>query len=295
MIPIAVAGRQAATILALRASCAAPLLLLACWSGTAQAQTEPPASPAVADPVAEPQSDGPPDGGPGGPGGPGGDHFMIGVGAAYMPTYHGSDKYRFQPLPAIDIKWGPLFVNFQNGIGATAIDNETITIGAGFVMADGYRAKDAPRGIGKLSTGLGGRGFISLRQFGVEATVGVTKIITGSTEGMVADASLSYPIMVSQRFMLVPSIGTTWGDKKHNNRYFGITQRQSTASGLQQYTAGSGFIDAKAEVGVMYRVTDRITLGASGGVTTLMGDAKDSPIVKEKTRPFGLVFVGYSF
>ncbi|MDF7774071.1 MipA/OmpV family protein [Sphingomonas sp. AOB5] len=284
------AGRQIAHLLATRTALAAPLLLLACWTGTAHAQVEPPASPTLSDPAAQ-APDGPPDG----PGGPGGDHFMIGVGAMYAPVHHGADKYMIQPLPAIDIKWGPLFVNFQNGIGVAPIDTEFVTVGAGLVLADGYRSKDVPAGVGKLSTGMGARGFVSLRQFGFEATVGVTKIVTGSTEGMVADASLSYPIMVSERFMLMPSIGTTWGDKKHNNRYFGITQQQSLASGLPRFTTGSGFIDAKAEVGVMYRLTDRITLGASGGVTTLMGAVKDSPIVEHRTRPFGLVFVGYSF
>ncbi len=88
------------------------------WHGIAQAQTEPPVNPAVAAPPAE----GPPEDGPGGPGGPDGDHFAIGVGGIYQPAYMGSDKYRFQPLPAIDIKYGRFFANFQNGIGANLVD-----------------------------------------------------------------------------------------------------------------------------------------------------------------------------
>jgi outer membrane protein len=277
------------------------------WHGAAHAQAEPAiAGPmdSVAgerakgvalrmEPIEEPTVGAAGEGPPNGPGG--GDHIAIGAGVAYMPAYIGSDKYRAQPLPAIDIKYGRFFVNFQDGIGATLIDNETLTIGAGVVMADNYRTKDAPRGIGNLPFGAGGRGFVKLRQFGFEAVLGGTKIFAGSTKGFVADASLSYPIMISERFMLAPSIGTTWGDRKHLNRYFGVNARQSVASGLRQYSTGSGFIDAKAEIHAMYRLTDRISLGAAGGVTTLVGDIKNSPIVKEKTRPFGLMFVSYEF
>lgn len=224
-----------------------------------------------------------------------GDHFMIGVGGAYMPKYLGSKGSRFQPLPAVDIQWGRFFVNFQDGIGAKLLDSEHFTIGAGIVLADGYRAKDVPDGVGKLSMGIGGRGFIKARHYGFEATLGLTKVLTGNTRGMLADVSLGYPIMASERLMLMPSIGTTWGDKKHNDRYFGITPSQSLASGLPYFNAKSGLLDAKIELGIHYRLSNKWTIGTIGGVSTLVGDVKDSPLVGKKTKPYGIFFVGYSF
>ena len=223
------------------------------------------------------------------------DHIVIGIGGLYAPAYQGADDYRFQPLPMVDVKWGRFFVNFQDGVGANLVESDHVTVGVGLNPVGGYRAKDAPDGIGKLSLGLGGRGFVKLRQSGFEATLGATKIITGNTEGVVADASLAYPIAASDKLTLVPSIGTTWGDRKHNNRYFGVTAAQSVASGLPQYRAGSGLIDAKAELAIVYRLTDRIGVMAMGGVSTLLGDAKDSPIVYHKTRPYGVFAVTYSF
>jgi outer membrane protein len=261
---------------------AAPLLF---WSAAAFAQTQIPAEAEAAVPI---QSEG---------GGQeqDGDHISIGAGAAYMPAYRGSNKYRFQPLPAIDIKIGRFFVNFQDGIGANLLDSENVTVGVGFTPVDGYRKQDAPAGIGKLSMGVGARGFVKLRQFGFEATLGTTKILAGSTKGMLVDASLSYPVMLGEKLMLNPSIGTTYGDRKNNNRYFGVNAQQALASGLSQFRAGSGFIDAKADLGIQYRLTDRIGLGVVGGVTTLLGDVKDSPIVKRKTQPYGIAFVSYNF
>jgi MipA family protein len=264
------------------------------WSDVVHAQSGPPAEES---PVEASRSD-LPDwlGWIIGPSSPGqGDQFAIGVGGAYMPAYMGSKKYRFQPLPAIDIKYGRFFVTFEDGIGANFIDKENITIGAGITMADNYRAKDVPKGIGKLSFGVGARGFVKLRQFGFEATAGVTKILAGSTGGVVADFSLSRPIIISERLFLNPSIGTSWANKRHNSRYFGISAQQSVASGLPQFSAGSGFLDAKAELALQYRLTDHIGLGLVGGVTSLVGDVKNSPIVQKKTAPFGIGFISYSF
>lgn len=256
----------------------------ACGYSPLHAQSQP----AIENPSVEALGDGP-------PGDPGRDRFSIGVGGMYQPAYMGADTYRFQPLPALDIKKGRFFVNFQDGIGATIIDSETITIGAGVVMADNYRAEDAPEGIGKLSFGAGVRGFVTLRKAGFEATAGVTQIFTGSTGGMLADVSLSHPIMISERLFLNPSVGARWANEKHNNRYFGVTEQQSIASGLPQFRVGSGLLDAKAELGLQYRLTDRIGLGLVGGISTLLGDVKDSPIVEARTKPYGMGFISYSF
>lgn len=212
-----------------------------------------------------------------------------------MPAYMGAKDYRFQPLPAVDIKYGRFFLTFQDGIGANFINNETVTVGAGITIADNYRSKDVPDGIGGLSFGLGARGFVTLRQFGFEATTGVTKIITGSTGGVIADFNLSRPVMVNERLFINPTIGARWANGRHNNRYFGVNAQQSDASGLSHFSTGSGMLDARADVGVQYRLTEHLGLGVVGGVTTLLGDVKNSPIVEKKTAPYAIGFISYSF
>ena len=225
-----------------------------------------------------------------------GDHITIGVGGLYQPNYLGARKYQFQPVPAIDIKRGRFFVNFQNGIGVTAVDNEVFTAGAGVVMIfDHYERKDVPNRFNKIDMGAGARGFVSVRKFGLEATAGLTQIFAGSTKGMIADFSLSRPIMVNERLFLSPSIGTRWANAKNNDRFYGVNARQSQESGLRQFRPGAGFLDARAELGLQYELTEHIGFGATGGVATLLGNVKDSPIVKKKTAPFSMGFVTYTF
>jgi MipA family protein len=224
------------------------------------------------------------------------DHITIGAGGLYQPAYMGSRKYQVQPLPAIDIKQGRFFVNFQNGIGVAPVDSEALTIGAGVVMiVDNYERKDVPNRFNTISMGAGARGFVIVRRFGLEASAGVTQIFAGNTKGMIADFSLSRPITVNDRLFITPSIGTRWANAKHNDRFYGVTARQSQDFGLRQFRSGSGFLDAKAELALEYKLTDHIGLGAVGGVTTLLGDVKDSPIVAKKTAPFGMGFLTYTF
>jgi outer membrane protein len=229
-------------------------------------------------------------------GGREGDHITIGVGGLYRPAYMGARKYQFQPIPAIDIKRGRFFVNFQNGIGVAPVDNDFFAAGVGVVfLFDNYERKDVPNRFNKIDMGAGARGFVSVRQFGLEATAGLTKIFVGSTKGVIADFSLSRPIVVSERLFLTPAIGARWANAKHNDRFYGVNAGQAQESRLRQFRAGSGLLDAKAELGLQYQLTDHIGFGATGGITTLLGKVKDSPIVRKKTAPFGLGFLTYTF
>jgi outer membrane protein len=220
------------------------------------------------------------------------DHVVIGAGVAAAPKYQGSEDYRILPIPAIDIKRGWFFANLRNGVGIEPISTETLTISASAVFVQGIRSKDLPAGIDRLSDAVGARIFSSIRTGGFVATLGATKVL-GGTKGTIADASLSYRVQLSSRFMLTPTVAATWADRKYNDRYFGVTAAEALASGLPQFTAGSGFKDISGALTASYRLTDRVTLSATGSVSTLLREVEDSPIVRKKTQPLGLFALTY--
>jgi outer membrane protein len=259
------------------------------WTTSAVAQTERKIEPPLTAPDQSSVYDGEDDG-------PEEDHISIGAGGLYQPAYMGARKYEFQPILAVDIKRGNFFVNFENGIGFAAVDNETLTVGAGVVAVfDSYDREDVPGRFNKIDMGAGARGFVSVRQFGFEARAGLTQIFAGNTKGVIADFSLSRPIEVNERLSITPSIETRWGNAKHNNRFYGVNVRQAQESGLRQFRPGAGLLDAEAELQLQYRLTDHIGFGVAGGVATLLGNVKDSPIVTKKTAPFGMAFLAYTF
>lgn len=220
-------------------------------------------------------------------------HVVLGVGVATTPAYQGSEDYRVLPLPAIDIKHGWFFANLRNGIGIAPIDTGKIAIGASVVFVQGYRKKDVPAGIDRLPDGVGARLFTTVRAGGFIATLGAVKIVSGGIKGLIADLSLSYPVQLSPRFTLAPSVGATWANETYNNRYFGISMAESLAAGLPRFSAGAGFKDVSGALTASYRLTNRISLSATANATTLLGKVKDSPIVEKNTAPFGILTLSY--
>jgi MipA family protein len=223
------------------------------------------------------------------------DHIVLGMGALYAPAVEGGDKYRALPMPAIDIRQGRFFANLRDGVGAYLVDTDLVSVGAGITYTQGYRAKDVPAGVGAVNVGAGGRGFIAIHEKGVVFTLGATQGFVGGTKGLVADASLSYPVSVTPRLTVIPTIGSTWANAKFNNRYFGIDMAQSFASGLATFTPGAGFKDASGSLTASYRLTDHVVLSASGMVTTVLGPDRRSPLVVHKTQPAGFLSVAYRF
>ncbi|NWK94575.1 MipA/OmpV family protein [Sphingobium lactosutens] len=223
------------------------------------------------------------------------DRVVLGVGAVVIPAYQGADKNRILPMPVIDIKKGWFVANLRNGIGIAPINTGMITVGASVVFIQGYRRRDVPVGIERLKDGVGARLFTNLRTGGFMTTIGVTKGISGGTEGAIADASISYPIPVSSKVSLTPAVGVTWADAKHNERYFGITLAESVASGLPQFSTGSGFKDLSAGATAAYRLTTNITLTATTTYTTLLGVVRNSPQIERKSAPSGFLTASYRF
>lgn len=176
------------------------------------------------------------------------DHVIIGLAGVHAPGYQGSDSYRTLVLPMIDVAKGEFFLNLRNGAGVEVVRSKVVTIGISFAPTMGYRRRDAPEGIGNLSFGAGARVSTRLNIGPALIGLGATQGVIGGTGGLVADANIAYPIRVSSRLSVLPAIGVSWADRKHNDRYFGVDAVQSQASGLPEYHLSSGFKDVSGTI-----------------------------------------------
>src|SRR5690606_23789477 len=129
------------------------------------------------------------------------------------------------------------------------------TVGAGLSWMSGYRSKDVPDGIGKLSDALGGRLFVSTDLAGAVLTLSATQAITKSERGLIANARLSYPYPVTGRLKIIPSVAVNWANAKYMDSYFGVSANQSAASGLKQYKPSAGFKDVSVRLAASYDLT----------------------------------------
>lgn len=220
---------------------------------------------------------------------------VVGLAGFYAPAYQGADDYRLLPFPVIDLKYGRFFASARRGVGANLVDGDTVNVGAGLTYVPGYRRRDAPVGVGRLSGGAGARISADVRAGMVMASVGATKVLSGDVDGALVDATLAVPFRPTARLSVIPSVSATWADATYNRAYFGVSAAQAAASGLPTYRPGGGIKDVSASLTASYRLNDKVSLGATGVISKLTGDAKDSPIVFDPTQPAAFVSVSYRF
>ncbi len=224
-----------------------------------------------------------------------GDHWKLGVGAGLNPRYLGSDEYQVKPVPLVDVQQGMFFARSSDGVGASIIRTPGFSAGVGVNWMPGYRSGDAPDGIGKLSGTLGGRVFASTNLSGSIVTLSATQAISKRERGLLAKLSMAHPWALSEQLRIVPSIGVTWANAKYMNSYYGVDAGQSSRSGLAQHSPSSGFRDVSVRLAVNYDLSRHWSVIGGVGASRLLGDAADSPLVKEKTQVSGVAGVAYSF
>ncbi len=223
------------------------------------------------------------------------DHLKLGLGAAIAPRYEGADGYRLRPFPVVDAQYGRFFARSGDGLGLNIWQSPQLTIGAGVNLMEGYSESDVPEGIGKLSDALGARVFVSTNAWGAIFTVSATQAISKSERGLIANARVSYPYSVSERFTVIPSVSVNWANAKYMKSYFGINTQQAARSGLSEYRPSAGFKDVSLRVGFSYELTKTWSITGAAGVSRLMGDAADSPLVRRKSQALGALGLAYRF
>jgi MipA family protein len=216
--------------------------------------------------------------------------FMLGGGAMYAPDYEGSNDYKVLPIPIVEVSWRDrvrLTTKGGPGILVTpfATDAVKVDLGLRYDMGRKESSNDALKGLGNVDGGA-----VAVVRFGYEmGPVGfgleVARDLGGDRDGLVATAEAEYSIRVfGDRTRLSVSPHITWADDHYMSSGFGITAAQSARSvrRLARYDAGAGFKDAGVAVGVGYALTDSIQAMSRLGYSRMLGDAADSPLVKQE-------------
>lgn len=223
------------------------------------------------------------------------DRTVLGVAAIYAPTYQGADDYRLQPFPVIDISRGRLFLSSRKGAGARVIDGEVVDVSAAVTYMPGYRRRDAPAGIGRLSGGAGARVSADIAIGRAVLGLSATQALSGDVDGALFEASLAMPMRVSSQLFLIPGVSATFADAAYNRAYFGVSPVQAKASRLPAFRPDGGLKDVSASLVANYRLNEKVSLGATVAISRLAGDAKASPLVVRKTQPVFFLSAAYAF
>ncbi len=244
--------------------------------------------------------------------------LSLGLGIGYAPSYDGSDDYVFFPAPLIQGKIAGIGIQPRPaGIAFDVIPDSGE--GPGFTLGPVARMRlnrsrqikdPVVEAAGELKKAIevGGQAGLSIPKvlnpydslsFGVDALWDVN----GAHEGMTLSPSVTYFTPLSRGIAASLSLSAERGDDDFMRYYYSVTPAQSAASGLPQFTAGSGWTKAGATLLLGIDFDGDLTNGGLaavlvGGHSEMLGDAKDSPYTSIRGSAgqwFGAVGVGYTF
>lgn len=295
---------------------------------------------AIADPQQRPSSEqqsGPPSGPPAGEGrGPPAGAIgskpvfddtwvTVGIGAGIVPSYSGSDDYRFFPLPLIVGCVGGVGIS-PNGPGLSLdllskapeagpprAPKTSISFGPTFRVRndrDGSIGDDVVALAGDLETAIevgvqGGVSFPAMLHSMDSLTIGtqVRWDILGAHDGMLIEPSVGYFTPLSRGAAVQLSASASIVDDSFADYYYTVTPAQSAASGLAPFKADGG-LNSVGVTGIFTIDLDGNALNGGfniytiAGYSRLVGDAADTPFtsVRGSADQFiGGIGLGYTF
>jgi outer membrane protein len=229
----------------------------------------------------------------------------IGVGARVRPAYQGAASNRVDAIPYLRLYGEHFFGRTTQGmleggwrtrpfggwvLGAQAVYEEgRISDESAFLEEHHFADLDV-----SASLGVHAEGDWKIGPVPLNALLRYRHNVE-SNNGSQADVRLTAGILEWKMLRAGLYGQLTWADGNANQSYFGVSSQQSARSGLPAYSAGAGL--RYVQLGLLGDVSfSRHWIGLWGAsVHLLQGDARDSPIVQDKTNWLVNAGVAYRF
>lgn len=224
---------------------------------------------------------------------------MVGLGVVAVPEYSGADSYRVLPVPFFDVSVGErLNVGLIQGVRLDLSPATATRWRAGPLLR--YLPGRADRGVlrplREQRGGLAAGGFVAYQAGPVRLGAELETPVSGDIHG--ARASVSAMMMGRLGARSFYTLGPTliWHGDNRANRLYGLDEAEANTLGLSAFHADAG-VDSVRFMGSVTRALDqRWVLTGFAGVGWLVGDAADSPLVRDAGRReqgvvgFGLMY-----
>lgn len=223
------------------------------------------------------------------------------VGAAVLvgPRYSGSDETRVRMLPSIDYQWqNGWFAGALNGIGYNASKQADKAYGVRVTADFGRKAhrSEALRGLGDIDPRPEWSAFFNVTPMrGLTLSSSLRYGSGNDRDGLLVDLGAGWSVTLNPSLRLGANLATTWANAAYMQSYYGIDAAQSLRSGYASFKPDSGLRDVRLGTSLVYRVSPTWVLTGSLTHTTLLGDARRSPIVRDEGSLSTVLAVGYSF
>ena len=230
------------------------------------------------------------------------DSFSLGVGAAIIPDYEGSDDYKFTPLAAVRGQYhGISFYTLGSYLYVDVIPrNSKVEFDAGPIV--GFRSNkrrgikdDVVEDLRKTKSAFELGGFVGVSIHGVtnpydtlSFRVDVLRDFGKAHKSTLVSPNVVFATPVSRTTYVAASAGAEFAGGKYADYYYSIDLDNSLRTGgiLPVYNADGGMKNWKLGLLVNQSITGDLLHGFSifgaGQYSRLVGDFADAPIVDNR-------------
>lgn len=221
----------------------------------------------------------------------------VGLGASWTDAPYKGYGAVYYPLPHIVFDNDVFFINnFTAGAYLYNQDQQKISVGISYLPIQ-FRPQDSDDSqmklLDKRKSTLMAEAKYSLSTKLGDFSASISGDILDESNSILIGASYSYPIY-GERWAIIPRIGFTWANDKHNNYYYGISHSEAVYSGLAYHDAKSSFTPYFSLIG-NYALTENVGTYVGMRVDQLTGDVKNSPMISNSLVPSIFAGVNYSF
>lgn len=224
-------------------------------------------------------------------------NVSLGAGIAVGKLPYKSYDTKFWPAPVISYENDYFYVRgISAGVFLLKNDHHRLTVNAYYSPLHFKPSDSDDKALNQLnrrrSTMMAGLGYQYTDTWGI-IRAELAGDVLGKSDGIIADLAYFYPIHID-KFRITPGIGVQWQSRQFNDYYFGVSSTESTRSGLSKYSADSG-VSTYLSLNANYSLTSSWTLYATGRVSFLSSEAKDSPMVDKSYDAVFSTGITYTF
>lgn len=212
--------------------------------------------------------------------------YRLGVGAAMVPDYEGSEDTTVVPGILFSAVWdeGYFIKTAGTALRANVLADKMWSVGPALqyrMTRDDDVDNTAVSRMQKIDSTVEGGIFAGFNNAGKDASIQWVTDLSDEHDGSLITLAAGYRIKKGD-YKIRGGVSTTYADDDYMDTYFSVNAANVGTSGLPFYKAEAGVKDIGVDLTVSSGISDNWDLSGTLGVKSLLGDAKDSPVVDQE-------------
>ena len=227
------------------------------------------------------------------PVGPGDSRLLVGGATMIRPAYLGSDDHVLTVVPYVDYAHrNGFYASVTSGVGWSFVNGPATQVGVRLIPRFGRDQDNSSdlRGMGNIRPGVEGSVYWT-QAVAPGWTVGLN--LRGGDKGAEFDAGARRDWQWGAATRLSVTGFMTAADGRSQQVWHGVDAQQSLASGLPAFAPSAGLRNLQLAATVNHFFAGRWVAIGGLGLGSLVGDAADSPLTRQRTHLGGFIAIGY--